>query len=46
MKIASKGGPIDTVYISQTSGLSIFFDKTSENRLENGWVEETFELSK
>lgn len=46
MKIASKGGPIDTVYLSQSSGFSIFLDKTSDNRLDNGWVEETFELSK
>ncbi len=46
MKIARKGGPIDSIYLSQTNGFSVFFDKTSENMLENGWVEETYELSK
>jgi hypothetical protein len=42
MKIAIKGGPIDSIYLSQTNGFSIFFDKTSQNVLENGWVEETY----
>lgn len=41
-KIIKKGGNIQSFYIVQSSGFSVYLTKKQETNLENGWTEQIY----